>query len=75
MPESRIDASRDGRWGVRQFFKGQPTGGGTMNCGWATEQEARKQNPDYEGFGGTHTYEPFDRFPGRHEAPHSGRPT
>lgn len=57
----RIDATRAGRWGVHQMFKGEPTGGGTVGMGWATEQEAREQNPPYEGFGGSYTYEPFER--------------
>lgn len=57
----RVAASRVGRWGVHQLYKGEHTGGGTVGLGWATEQEAREQNPPVDGVGGTYTYEPFDR--------------
>lgn len=52
------DATRDGRWGIRQLRNGEPTGGGTVNCGWATEQEARDANPPQ----GDSTYETFARW-------------
>lgn len=51
-------ATRDGRFGVRQFKKGAPTGGGTVGCGWATLETAIDANPPV----GDYTYEVFDRF-------------
>lgn len=57
------DPTRDGRWGVRQSYKGRTTGGGTIGCGWTTEAEAQAANPPYESkLGGTYTYEPFERW-------------
>lgn len=51
-------AHRAGRWGVRQFHKGHPTGGGTINLGWDSREEAEAANPDK----GDYAYEAFDRF-------------
>lgn len=50
--------TRDGRWGIRQCYRGQPTGGGTINLGWRTRTEAEQANPPC----GEHTFEAFPRW-------------
>lgn len=52
------DPHRDGRWGVRQYHKGRPTGGGTVGLGWDTREEAEAANPPR----GDYSYEPFERW-------------
>lgn len=55
----RVRATRDGRWGVNQFNRfGEPTGGGTIGIGWATREEAERNNPPYHGY----TFVPFERW-------------
>ena len=57
-PTSR-DPFREGQWVIRQLKAGQPTGGGTVNMGWRTREDAEAANPPRDPY----TYEVFDRFP------------
>ena len=52
------EPSRGGRWGIRQLMNGEPTGGGTINLGWATRKDAEAANPPQ----GPYSYEVFERF-------------
>lgn len=54
----RVFPTRTGAWGIRQFKKGEPTGGGTVGLGWATREEAEANNPPF----GMYTFEAFDRY-------------
>ena len=54
----RPEPHRIGRFGVRQLHRGVPTGGGTVNCGWDTAEDAAKANPPH----GDSTYEVFERW-------------
>jgi hypothetical protein len=55
----RVWPTRAGRWGVRQINRhGENTGGGTVNLGWATREEAEAANPPRYGY----TFEPFERW-------------
>lgn len=58
--ETRVWPTREGQWGVRQYKHGAPTGGGTVNCGWSTREDAEAQNPPC----GDHTFEVFARWGG-----------
>jgi len=54
----RLSPTREGRWGVRQMYKGGRNGGGTVNCGWKSRDEAEEANPPF----GEYTYEVFERM-------------
>lgn len=60
----RVWPTRDGRFGIRQLYRGLPTGGGTVNLGWASKAEALDANPPL----GDHTYEVFERWSGGQKA-------
>lgn len=53
------EPTRDGRYGIRQLRRGVPTGGGTINVGYATREDAESANPPF----GDYTFEVFERWP------------
>lgn len=52
------DPTREGRWGIRQYVRGESIGSATIGCGWPTEAEALAACTPH----GDSTYQPFERW-------------